>query len=128
MESRHPTCHVSQGEVVQFLCRDSLDIGEAARALRANGLPSLDLSVSHLLTGPVEVEGADPGDVLVVEILDVNPLVDFGYAIVHPDFGLRPDILAPFHQFTEASQLGDRLGPSKVPFQQINRSIAEPRS
>jgi hypothetical protein len=32
----------------------------------------------HLITGPVYVEGAEPGDVLEVEILDVRPLVPWG--------------------------------------------------
>jgi acetamidase/formamidase len=37
--------------------------------------------------------------------------VDFGYVTIGPALGLfgglRPDILAPFHQFTEASELSD---------------------
>src|SRR5438132_10773422 len=48
---------------------------------------------------------------LEVEIVDVAPLVDFGYVTISPALGLfgslQPDILAPFHQFTEASQLSD---------------------
>lgn len=32
----------------------------------------------HLITGPVYIEGAEPGDVLEVEILDVRPLVPWG--------------------------------------------------
>jgi len=126
-----PVMTVRQGEAVQFLCRDALDIGEAARALKADGLLVLDLNVSHPLTGPIEVEGASPGDILEVEILDVTPLVDFGYSIVHPDFGLfgsfRPDILAPFNQFAEASQLADRAAgpvPGALPADQPSNSGA----
>ena len=33
---------------------------------------------------PVDVEGAEPGDILEVEILDVSPLVDFGYVTDQP--------------------------------------------
>ena len=33
----------------------------------------------HILTGPVAVEGAEPGDVLEVEILDVSLRQDWGY-------------------------------------------------
>jgi acetamidase/formamidase len=33
----------------------------------------------HILTGPVAVEGARPGDVLEVEILDVSLRQDWGY-------------------------------------------------
>jgi acetamidase/formamidase len=108
---------VKEGEAVQFLCRDALDIGTAARSLTPNGILTLDLGKVHPLTGPVSIEGAEPGDMLEVEILDVAPLVDFGYVTIGPVLGLfgslQPDILAPFHAFTEASQLSDPT-PGKV--------------
>ncbi len=108
---------VREGEAVQFLCRDALDIGTAAQTLTPNGILTLDLGKIHPLTGPVEVEGAEPGDVLEVEVVDVAPLVDFGYVTISPALGLfgglRPDLLAPLHQFTEASQLSDP-SPGKV--------------
>jgi Acetamidase/Formamidase family len=102
---------VREGEAVQFLCRDALDIGTAATTLTPAGILTLDLAKVHPLTGPVAIEGAEPGDVLEVEIVDVAPLVDFGYVTISPALGLfgslQPDLLAPFHQFTEASQLSD---------------------
>jgi acetamidase/formamidase len=106
-----PVLSVREGETVQFLCRDALDIGTAATTLTPNGILTLDLAKVHPLTGPVSIEGAEPGDVLEVEIVDVAPLVDFGYVTIAPALGLfgglQPDVLAPFHQFTEASQLSD---------------------
>ena len=33
----------------------------------------------HILTGPVYVEGADPGDVLEVKILSIDLAIDYGY-------------------------------------------------
>src|SRR5262249_39241313 len=33
----------------------------------------------HVLTGPIEVKGAMPGDVLEVRILDINLALDWGY-------------------------------------------------
>lgn len=33
----------------------------------------------HILTGPVYVEGAEPGDVLEVRILSVDPVIPYGY-------------------------------------------------
>jgi len=113
-----PVLTVNQGEAVQFLCRDALDIGTAARSLTPQGILTLDLAKVHPLTGPVSVEGAEPGDLLEVEILDVAPLVDFGYVTISPVLGLfgslQPDILAPFHAFTEASHLSDPT-PGKIP-------------
>jgi acetamidase/formamidase len=117
-----PVVRVRQGEAVQLLCRDALDIGEAARTLTPDGVLTLDLGMVHPLTGPVAVEGAQPGDILEVEILDVSPLVDFGYVVITPVLGLfgglQPDPLASFHPFTEASQLSDPVAgriPSAIP-------------
>ncbi len=113
-----PAAWVRPGEAIQLLCRDALDIGEAARTLTPEGSLTLDLGGVHPLTGPVHVEGAEPGDILEVEVLDVSPLVDFGYVVIGPALGLfgalRPDVLSPFAQFTEASQISDP-SPGRVP-------------
>jgi acetamidase/formamidase len=113
-----PVASVRQGEAIQLLCRDALDIGEAARTLTPEASLTLDLGGVHPLTGPVEVQGAEPGDILEVEVLDVSPLVDFGYVVIGPALGLfgalRPDLLAPITQFTEASQISDP-NPGPVP-------------
>ena len=113
-----PAAVVRPGEVIQLLCRDALDIGEAARTLTPESSLTVDLARVHPLTGPVEVEGAEPGDILEVEVLDVAPLVDFGYVVIGPALGLfgslRPDLLAPITQFTEASQISDP-NPGPVP-------------
>jgi acetamidase/formamidase len=109
---------VRPGEEVQLLCRDALDIGDQARTLTPDGSMTLDLGRIHPLTGPVWVEGAEPGDILEVEILDVAPLVDFGYVTISPALGifgtLRPEPLAAFAPYTEASQLSDPA-PGRVP-------------
>lgn len=49
----------------------------------------------HILTGPVAVEGAVPGDVLEVEILDVQLRQDWGYNTIRPLAGTLPD---DFHE------------------------------
>jgi acetamidase/formamidase len=109
---------VRPGEEVQLLCRDALDIGDQAQTLTPDGSMTLDLGRIHPLTGPVWVEGAEPGDILEVEILDVAPLVDFGYLTISPALGLfgtlRPESLAGFAPYTEASQLSDPA-PGRVP-------------
>jgi formamidase len=40
----------------------------------ANDVRDCDLSTVHMLSGPFAVEGAQPGDLLVVDILDVGPV------------------------------------------------------
>jgi acetamidase/formamidase len=45
----------------------------------------------HVLTGPIEIRGALPGDVLEVRILDIALAVDFGYNRQRPYTGALPD-------------------------------------
>src|SRR5438132_14065285 len=49
----------------------------------------------HILTGPVAVRGAKPGDVLEVEILEVKLRQDWGYNSIRPLAGILPD---DFHE------------------------------
>jgi acetamidase/formamidase len=48
----------------------------------------------HSLTGPVYVEGAEPGDVLEIRILDIK-LTDFGYNFLSPDQGIFTNFSKP---------------------------------
>lgn len=48
----------------------------------------------HFVTGPVHVEGAQPGDVLQVDILDAWPTMDWGYMAIQPPLGALPDMFA----------------------------------
>ncbi|STX43370.1 amidase [Legionella donaldsonii] len=48
----------------------------------------------HTLTGPVYVEGAEPGDVLEIRILDIK-LNDFGYNFLSPTQGILSEFTKP---------------------------------
>ena len=52
----------------------------------------------HILTGPVAVEGAEPGDVLQVDILSVTPRQDWGYNFSRPLSGTLPDDFTSLHE------------------------------
>lgn len=39
----------------------------------ADDMKNVDLTRIHYLSGPFEIETAEPGDVLIVEIMDVQP-------------------------------------------------------
>jgi formamidase len=55
-----------------------------------------NLNVVHPLTGPVYVNGTEPGDLLEVEILEVEP-DRYGYTVQVPGFGfLRDEFPDPF--------------------------------
>ena len=45
----------------------------------------------HILTGPVAVEGAKPGQVLEVRITDIKLRQDWGYNLIRPLAGTLPD-------------------------------------
>jgi acetamidase/formamidase len=45
----------------------------------------------HILTGPIAVKGAEPGDVLEVKILDVTLRQNWGWNIIRPLAGTLPD-------------------------------------
>ncbi len=47
---------------------------------------NVDMDKVHCLTGPIYVEGAEIGDVLAVELLDLEP-GDWGWTGMGPDFG-----------------------------------------
>jgi acetamidase/formamidase len=45
----------------------------------------------HLLTGPIHIEGAEPGDVLEVRLLDIKLRSDWGWNIQMPFLGTLPE-------------------------------------
>ena len=45
----------------------------------------------HVLTGPISVRGAAPGDVLEIRILEVDLAVAYGYNLQRPNEGVLPD-------------------------------------
>jgi acetamidase/formamidase len=57
-----------------------------------------DLDGPHVVTGPIAVQGAEPGDVLKVETLDARPRVPYGVVSSRHGkgaLGLRPDGTPP---------------------------------
>lgn len=59
----------------------------------------------HLLTGPVFVEGARPGDMLEVRILDVAIRVPYGVNATGPGAGVAPELLERAEQTVIALDL-----------------------
>ncbi|KAI4207920.1 MAG: hypothetical protein LQ346_000257 [Caloplaca aetnensis] len=63
---------IKNGEVVKIECVDWTG-GQIGNNDSADDMKNVDLTKVHYLSGPFEVETAEPGDVLVVEIQDVQP-------------------------------------------------------
>jgi formamidase len=68
-----PVASVKPGEVFRIECKDWTD-GQIKNDDNPNDIRDVDLSVVHVLSGPIRVEGAQPGDILVVDILDIGAL------------------------------------------------------
>ena len=61
----------------------------------------------HILTGPIAVEGAMPGDALEVRIDEIEPGADWGYNLIRPLAGTLPE---DFHEPTLMHLPVDRAG------------------
>jgi formamidase len=66
---------VKNGEIVKIECVDWTG-GQIGNNDSADDMKNVDLTKVHYLSGPLEVESAEPGDVLIVEIQDVQPFQD----------------------------------------------------
>lgn len=74
-----PALRVESGAVVEFDCLN--DSGpRITPETTAEDLPDVEF-IGHHLTGPVAVAGAEPGDVLQVDLLDVDH-EDWGYTLI----------------------------------------------
>ena len=71
-----PSCaSIKNGEVVKIECIDWTG-GQIKNDDCADDMRDIDLTRVHYLTGPFEIETAEPGDVLLIEIQDVQPFED----------------------------------------------------
>ncbi|HEY8647485.1 MAG TPA: acetamidase/formamidase family protein [Gaiellaceae bacterium] len=86
-----PIAHVQPGQDVVFRTRDGSD-SQITREMRAPAFMAIDTDVIHALTGPFYVEGAEPGDLLRVEVGRIDP-DDRGVTLVWPGsgFGMLPE-------------------------------------
>jgi len=65
--------HVKPGDSFRVHCREWFD-GAIVNDDSAEDMRDAPLSTVHTLSGPFAVEGAKPGDLLIVDILDVGPI------------------------------------------------------
>lgn len=84
-----PAIEIDAGDEIAVDCRDGLD-GQITPQTSDADLLELDLRRGHPLTGPIAVRGAQPGDVLKLEILAIET-DGFGSTALIPGFGLLGD-------------------------------------
>jgi acetamidase/formamidase len=94
-----PVLTVASGDTVIFECvsggpevmpspSQGLVIPPALQAIHDARLERIG---PHILTGPVAIEGAQPGDTLELRIEAIEPAMDWGYCAVRPLAGTLPE-------------------------------------
>jgi formamidase len=94
-EAIPPVVTVAPGDRVVLECRDALD-GQFSPTSTVDDVAKADLMPVHPLTGPVFVEGAEPGDLLEVRIEEIRP-EPFGFTTQIPGFGFLRDVFTTPH-------------------------------
>lgn len=104
--SLEPTLRVASGDVVHF------DLLMAGYGQIENGDPyeaaRFDFDTLYNLLGPIEVQGAEPGDTLEAEVLALET-ADWGWCAVMPELGTLPEEFPePFVRYFDLTQ-GDSI-------------------
>ena len=93
---REPIARVKPHERVTIHTNDAFE----SRITKKEDLPSRALATAKFLnpqTGPIYVEGAEPGDTLAVHIETIQPTRDFAVSVLIPYFGALPRQTSPGH-------------------------------
>ncbi len=93
-KNHRPVLKIEPGDDVYF---DINDVGswQITSGSDVSILSSFDDSKLYPLAGPVYVDGAEPGDTLAVEVLDVRN-DDFGWSAILPGHGLLEEFSEPY--------------------------------
>jgi acetamidase/formamidase len=116
-----PAETVKPGTTLRFECRDSGN-GHFTAASTAADVGKLDFSRINAVTGPIFVDGAEPGDAIKVTLHAFEPS-GFGWTSIIPGFGLLAD------QFTEAALIlwdYDKVGMGPAAFSSLARVPLKP--
>jgi formamidase len=112
-----PILEADEGEEVVLETRDSAD-GQLGPATTEADLARMDTGAVHPLTGPILVKGAQPGDLLEVEFLDIIPQPHAFSAII-PGLGFLRDVCTtPFlvhWQISNSWALSPQLPGVRIP-------------
>lgn len=85
-----PVATVEPGQVVGLETRDAFD-GQIQPDSTAEDVGKINLNLVHPLTGPVSINGAEPGDLLEVTIEEIEPQ-PVGFTVQAVGFGFLRDL------------------------------------
>lgn len=121
--SRPPALHVTPGETVEFEVMDASG-GQLNAQSTLEDLKTMDFGKVNPVTGPVFVEGAEPGDALVVDFVNFRPS-GLGWTANIPGFGLLADELTdPYLKLWQYSEAGaEFLDGIRIPYKPFTGTI-----
>ncbi len=91
-----PAITVAPGDTITVETLESSGGQLTAVIRRPPTSPAMDFGQVNPVTGPIRVEGAEPGDALVIDILE-TAVADWGWTACIPGFGLLADEFPDAH-------------------------------
>ncbi len=88
-EGYEPALRIDSGDTVVVWTRDVSD-NQIGPESDASVIPGIDFDRLYPLAGPIVVAGAQPGDTLAIEILDIHTQ-GWGWTAILPELGLLPE-------------------------------------
>jgi acetamidase/formamidase len=113
--SLEPRLHIAAGDEVQFECQEASG-DQVHPGTTLDEFQTVDRTRIHALTGPVWIDGAEPGDVLQVDVLATQHR-GWGWSSIIPGLGfLKERFTAPylFHWHLDGNETHS-LAPAVVP-------------
>ena len=113
------------GDMIVYHTRDALDTKFTLDSIPAD-LATVDLGLVHPMTGPVHINGAQRGDAIEVEIVDIVP-DQYGYTVIAPGFGFLRDIFTEPYivnwRLTRTGAVSPQMPGITVPYEAFPGSI-----
>jgi acetamidase/formamidase len=87
--ANEPVLTIESGDTVVMTTRDVSD-NQISPSSDASMVPTLDFDRFYPLAGPIAVDGAEPGDTLAIEVVDLQTK-GWGWTAIVPGYGLLPE-------------------------------------
>jgi acetamidase/formamidase len=110
-----PRLTIASGDTVHMSCLDATG-GQVKPGATVEDFLAIDRSKIHALTGPIRIDGAEPGDVLEIQVLQVEHR-GWGWTSVIPGLGFLKDRFRDAYLFhwTLDPEISRSLGSAIVP-------------
>jgi acetamidase/formamidase len=110
-----PRLTIANGDTVHMSCLDASG-GQVQPGSSVEDFLAIDRGRIHALTGPIRIDGAQPGDVLEIQVLEVRHL-GWGWTSVIQGLGfLKEQFTEPYlFHWTLDPEVSRSLGPAVVP-------------